>query len=194
MSLSVFYASALIWAFLCVLVAIVAGAAVGGRMRHWRAALAGLLVGVAFGVTIVALISVVGAVSFSLALLLQSLLNSFAIYFAGILLSVAAAAFTGLAVGLLERRSAAVVCRCVIVGIAFGLVLGIANTAVSPLWANVLVPALESLGVGRFSAAWFGTAVMATGVAVDIALAVAAFRLVRRRWGSAPTATATGTC
>lgn len=50
MSLAIFYVSAAIWAFPCVLVGIVAGAAAGGRTRHWRTALAGRLVGAASGV------------------------------------------------------------------------------------------------------------------------------------------------
>ena len=184
MSLAVFYVSALIWAFLCVLVAIVAGAAAGNRTSHWKRALVGLIVGAAFGVIIVALISVVGAVSFFLAYLLQSLLDSFGIYFAGILIGVAAAALAGLAVGLLERRSAVIVRRCVIVGAIFGLALGIANAAVLPVWENALIPALEAVGIGHPSAVSFGAATMASGVMVDLALAVAAYRFVRRRWGA----------
>ena len=193
MSLAVFYASALIWAFLCALVAIVAGAAAGSRTRHWKTVLVGLLVGAAFGVIVDALVSVVGAVSFFLLSLLPALLDSFAIYFSGILLIVAAAAFTGLAVGLLARRSAAVVRRCAIVGVAFGLVLGIANAAALPVWENALIPALEAVGIGPLSAASVGAATMVSGVTVELALAIIAFRFVRRRWGMVPPATATET-
>ena len=35
MLLTAFYGSALVWAFLCALVAIVAGAAVNGRTTYW---------------------------------------------------------------------------------------------------------------------------------------------------------------
>ncbi len=185
MSLAVFYVSTLIWAFLCVLVAIVAGAAAGNRTSHWKRALVGLLVGAAFGIIIGALTSFVGSVTFLLLTLLPAPLNRLAAYCAGILLSVAAAAFTGLAVGLLEARLVPVVRRCVIVGVAFGLVLGIANAAVTPVWANALIPALEAVGIGRVSAVWFGAATMASGVIVDLALTVVAFRIVRRRWGVA---------
>ena len=170
--------------------------AAGSRARHWKAALAGLLVGAAFGVTIVivALISSARAESFFLVSLSLILLNSFARYFAGILLSVAAAALAGLAVGLLERRSAAIVRRCVIVGIAFGLVLGIVNAVVLPFWTNALIPALEAVGIGPLSAVSVGAATMISGVIVDLAFAVFAFRFVRRRWGAPSPATATGTC
>lgn len=184
MSLAVFYVSALIWAFLCVLVAIVAGAAVGSRTRHWKTALTGLLVGAAFGVIIVALLSSARAESFFLVSLSLILLNSFAIYFAGILLGVAAAALAGLAVGLLERRSGVIVRRCVIVGGIFGLALGIANAAVFPVWENALIPALEAVGIGPLSAVSIGVASMISGVMVDLVIAVVAFRFVRRRWGA----------
>ena len=193
MSLAVFYASALIWAFLCVLVAVVAGAAAGRRPRHWKTALVGLLVGAAFGVVTGALFSFVAAMTVFPISLLPALLLSLAIYFIPIALSVAAAGVAGLAVGLLERRSAAIVRRCLIVGVAFGLVLGIANAAVAPVWANVLFPALEAVGIGRWSAQWFGVATIVSGVIVDSALAVVAFRFVRRRWGAPSSATATVT-
>ena len=193
MSLAVLYASALIWAFLCVLVAVVAGAAAGGRPRHWKTALVGLLVGAAFGVVTGALFSFVAAMTVFPISLLPALLFSLAIYFTPIALSVAAAGVAGLAVGLLERRSAAIVRRCLIVGVAFGLVLGIANAAVAPVWANVLFPALEAVGIGRWSAQWFGVATIVSGVIVDSALAVVAFRFVRRRWGAPSSATATVT-
>ena len=193
MSLAVFYASALIWAFLCVLVAVVAGAAAGRRPRHWKTALVGLLVGAAFGVVTGALFSFVAAMTVFPISLLPALLFSLAIYFTPIALSVAAAGVAGLAVGLLERRSAAIVRRCLIVGVAFGLVLGIANAAVAPVWANVLFPALEAVGIGRWSAQWFGVATIVSGVIVDSALAVVAFRFVRRRWGAPSSATATVT-
>ena len=185
MSLAVFYVSTLIWAFWCVLVAIVAGAAAGNRTSHWKRALVGLLVGAAFGIIIGTLTSFVGSVTFLLLTLLPAPLNRLAAYCAGTLLSVVAAAFTGLAVGLLEARLVPVVRRCVIVGVAFGLVLGIANAAVTPVWANALIPALEAVGIGRVSAVWFGAATMASGAIVDLALTVVAFRIVRRRWGVA---------
>lgn len=183
MSLAVFYASALIWAFLCVLVAIVAGAAAGNRTSHWKRGLAGLLVGAAFGVITGALISFIGAVTFFLISVLPAPVDRYALYLTGILLSVTAAALAGLAVGLLEARSAPVVRRCVIVGVAFGLVLGIANAMVAPVWENALIPVLEVVGIGRWSAPSVGVATMVSGVIVDLALAVVAFRFVRRRWG-----------
>ncbi|MCY4558396.1 MAG: hypothetical protein OXF79_18885 [Chloroflexi bacterium] len=193
MSLAVFYASALIWAFLCVLVAVVAGAAAGGRPRHWKTALVGLLVGAAFGLVTGVLFSFVAAMTVFPISLLPALLHSLAIYFTPIALSVAAAGVAGLAVGLLERRSAAIVRRCLIVGVAFGLVLGIANAALAPVWMNALIPVLEAVGIGRWSAPSIGVAIMVSGVIMDLALAVIAFRFVRRRWGAASPATATVT-
>ena len=147
MSLAIFYASALVWAFLCVLVAIVAGAAAGSRTSHWKRALVGALVGAAFGVITGALVSFVGAVTFFLISVLPAPVDRYALYLTGILLSVTAAALAGLAAGLLERRSAAIVRRCVIVGVIFGLALGIANAAVSPVWENTLIPALDAVGI-----------------------------------------------
>ena len=193
MSLAIFYVSAAIWAFLCVLIAIVAGAAAGSRTSHWKRALVGALVGAMFGVITSALVSFFGTVTFFLISVLPAPVARFALYIAGILLSVAAAALAGLAVGLLERRSAAIVRRCVIVGVIFGLALGIANAAVSPVWMNVLGPALEAVGIARLPAASFGVATMVSGVIVDLALAIIAFRFVRRKWGMAPPATATVT-
>ena len=193
MSVAVFYASALIWAFLCVLVAIVAGAAAGSRTRHWRTALAGLLVGAVLGVIIVSLTSFGGGAIFFLISALPSPIDRFSLYIVSFLFSGIAAALVGLAVGLLEGRSAAIVRRCVVVGLAFGLVLGIANAAVAPVWMNALGPALEAVGIGPLSAMSFGVATMATGVTVDLALAVIAFRFVRRKWGAPPPATAAGT-
>ena len=148
MSLAVFYASAAIWAFLCVLVAIVAGAAAGSRTSHWKRALVGALVGAMFGIITGALVSFVGAVTFFLISVLPAPVDRYALYLTGILLSVTAAALAGLAVGLLEVRSVPIVRRCVIVGVAFGLVLGIANAMVAPVWMNAFIPALEAVGIG----------------------------------------------
>ena len=179
MSLAIFYVSAAIWAFLCVLVAIVAGAAAGSRTRHWKRALVGALVGAMFGIITSALVSFFGTVTFFLISVLSASFDRFALYIAGILLSVAAAALAGLAVGLLERRSAAVVRRCVIVGIAFGLVLGIANAAVLPVWQNALIPALEAVGFGPLSPVSIGAATMASGVIVDLVLTIIAVLTVK---------------
>ena len=193
MSLAVFYASALIWAFLCVLVAIVAGAAAGSRTSHWKRALVGALVGAAFGVITGALVSFVGAVTFFLISVLPAPVDRYALYLTGILLSVTAAALAGLAVGLLEARSVPIVRRCVIVGVAFGLVLGIANAMVAPVWMNAFIPALEAVGIGRLSTVSVGAATMVSGVIVDLALAAVSFRFVRRKWAAATPATATET-
>ncbi len=153
----------------------------------------GALVGAAFGVITGALVSFVGAVTFFLISVLPAPVDRYALYLTGILLSVTAAALAGLAAGLLERRSAAIVRRCVIVGVIFGLALGIANAAVSPVWENTLIPALDAVGISRWSAASFGVATMVIGVIVDLALAIIAFRFVRCKWGAATPATDTVT-
>jgi hypothetical protein len=179
MPLAIFYVSAAIWAFLCVLVAIVAGAAAGSRTSHWKRALVGALVGAMFGIITSALVSFFGTVTFFLISVLSASFDRFALYIAGILLSVAAAALAGLAVGLLERRSAAVVRRCVIVGIAFGLVLGIANVVGLHVWGHALIPALEAVGFGPLSPVSIGAATMASGVMVDLVLTIIAVLTVK---------------
>lgn len=159
----VFYASALMGAFPRVLVAIVAGAAAGTRTSHWKRGLIGALVRAAFGI-------ILDAVSFFLISLLQSPLESFAIYFSAIFLSVAVVAVAGLAVGLLERRSTAIVRWCVIVAVAFGLVLGIANAAVRPVWEKVFILALAPEGITPVSAVLIGAATLIGGAIVDLRL------------------------
>lgn len=121
--------------------AIVAGAAAGSRASHWKRGLVGALVGAAFGIIIGALFSVVGAETFFMISLLPAPLYRLGPYFPRILLSIVAAAFVGLAVGLLEARSVPVVRRCVIVGVVFGVILGIANAVVGSILSFVLNPA-----------------------------------------------------
>ncbi len=196
MPLVAFLPSVLVWAFICALVAIVAGAAAGSRTSHWKRGLVGALVGAAFGVIFLgALISVVGAVSFFLTSLLPSPLDRLSFYVTRILLNIAAAAFVGLAVGLLEVRSVPVVRRCVIVGVVFGVILSLANTVFDSIASFVLAPAFPGDGFVSvlISVVVFGLVPMIVRAAVDVALAVAAFRFVRRRWGAAPPATAAGT-
>ena len=188
MSLAIFYGSALVWAFRCALVAMVAGAAVNGRTSYWKGALVGMLVGAVFGIIIVYLISSVGTVTFFLTFLFPAPLDRFSPNLASILLTAMAAAITGLAVGVSAGQSAPVVRRCVIVGVVFGLVLSIADVAVS----LAAIPAIEGAGLGSLSAVTFGLVSMIVGATIDVALTVFSFRFVRRRWGGASTATATG--
>ncbi|MDE2787534.1 MAG: hypothetical protein OXL37_12845 [Chloroflexota bacterium] len=190
MPLVAFLPSTLVWVFLGVLVAIVAGAAAGNRTRHWKRALVGALVGAAFGIVIGALFSVVSAMIFFLISLWPAPLAPLAPYFPGILLNIAAAALVGLAVGLLEVRSVPVVRRCVIVGVAFGVILSLANTVVSSIVSFALPSAIpgDSFLSTSISIVVFGLVPMIVRAAVDVALTVVAFRFVRRRWGVPPPA------
>ena len=190
MPLIAFLPSTLVWVFLCVLVAIVAGAAAGNRTSQWKRGLVGALVGAAFGIVIGALFSVVSAMIFFLISLFPAPLDRLSPYFPSILLNIAAAAFTGLAVGLWEVRSAPVVRRCVIVGVVFGAILSVANTVVSSIASFVLPPAIQGdsfLSIS-ISIVVFGLAPMIVRAMVDVVLTVVAFRFVRRRWGVPPPA------
>lgn len=194
MSLTVFVVAASIWVFFCVLVAVVAAAAVDVPGRYRKAAAAGVIVGVIFGFASVSVVTNLGLVGRLITLIAMVQLGSIAPVILSVLFAIVAGSIAGAAAGTVATRNAVGVRRCATVGVAFGLVIGIANAAVAPVWANALIPALESLGVGRFSAVWFGVATMASGVAVDLTLAAIAFGFVRRRWGATPPATATGTC
>ena len=187
MSIAIFYVSAAIWAFLCALVAIVAGAAAGSRTSHWKRGLVGALVGTLFGVILSALSTFVGEVTFFLISLLPDPLDRLVPYFAGILLGVVAVALACLVVGLLEARSVPIVRRCVIVGALLGLVLSIGNSTVGYTVLFVLIPALKGAGFGSVSAVAVGSVLMIA--TVDLALAVVAFRFVRRRWPASLPAT-----
>ena len=194
MPLVIFVASALIWAFFCVLVAVVSVAAVAGPVNYRRAAMVGAVVGAIFGVAIVSLIVYLGVAGRLINLLVMVQLGGMAPVAISLVFAIPAGAIAGATAGRFAARDPSVMRRCATVGVAFGLVLGIANAAVAPVWANVLFPALEAVGIGRWSASWVGEATMVSGVIVDVALAAVAFRFVRRRWGAALPATATGTC
>ena len=194
MSFAIFYASALIWAFFCVLVAVVSVAAVAGPVSYRKATIVGVVVGVIFGVATVSLVKYLGVAGrlFNLLALLQ--LGGIAPGVISLLFAILAGAIAGATAGRFATRDTSGMRRCATVGVAFGLALGIANAAVTPVSINALIPALEAVGIGRLSVVWIGAATMVSGVIVDLALAVVAFRFVRRRWGATPPATATGTC
>ena len=194
MSPTVFVVAASIWVFFCVLVAVVSAAAVDAPGRYRKAAIVGLVVGVIFGIASVGLLANVGVVGRLFTLLAMVRLDRFASVLISVLLAILAGAIAGAAAGAVATRNTVGVRRCATVGVAFGLVMGIANAAVAPVWANALIPALEAVGIGRLSAVWFGAATMVSGVMLDLSLAAGAFRFVRRRWGAVPPATATRTC
>ncbi len=185
MLLVAFLPIALYWVFRCVLVAIVAGAAASSRTAHWKRGLVGALVGAAFGIiTIGALFSDVRSVTFFLNSPLPAPLGGLDPFFTRILLSVVAAFFVGLAVGLLEVRSVPVVRRCIIVGVLFGVILSLANIVIGSIVSFALPPAIlgDSFLSISISVVVFVLVPMIVRVAVDVALTVAAFRFVRRRW------------
>ena len=180
MSLTVFLVSASIWVFFCVLAAVVSAAAVDAPGRYRKAAITGVVVGVIFGFASVGLVAQLGVVRRLFTLLALVQLGRIAPGVISVLLAILAGAIAGTAVGALATRSSAGIRRCAVVGTAFGLVLGIANAALSPVASNAVIPAMEAVGLYRPSAVEIGWAIMVTGAAVDIALAVAAFRFVRR--------------
>lgn len=194
MSLTVFFVSASIWAFFCVLAAFVSAAAVDAPGRYRKAAMVGLVVGAIFGLASVGLVADLGVAGRLYALLSLVGLGGFVSVIISVLLAVLAGTVSGSAVGAVVARSRLGIRRCTAVGLAFGLALGIANATLSPIAANAVVPAIEFVGLVRPYAVVVGSAMMVVGALVNIALAVVAFRLVRRRWGAAPPATATGTC
>ena len=194
MSLAVFYVSALIWAFICALAAIVAGAAVGNRMSSVKRALVGVGVGAVFGVASVYLLVFHGAAIHRFVSLFPDEFYRFAPTVIATLLIIGATTLTATAVGALATRSVAALPGYAIVGAAFGLVLGIAHTMLLLIARYVVFPAMEAAGLYSLSPAFLFAAMMAIGVIVDITLAVVAFRLFRGRRVAAFADDAARTC
>ena len=192
MSLLVFVVAASIWVFFCVLVAVVSAAAVNAPGRYRKAATAGVVAGVIFGPASVGLVAYLGAVGHLVMLLALVQLGRIAPGVISVLLAILAGGFAGTAAGVVATRNASGTRRCATVGAVFGLVLGIANAAVAPFLWNVVFPAMEAVGLDSPRPVVFGATTMAIGVMGDLALALVAFRLVRRRWGTVPPAI--GTC
>ena len=191
---AIFFAAVLVWAFLCLLSAVVSAAAVDAPVSYRKAVMTGVGVGAIFGIASIYLVSFIGMASYLFTLLAPVDLDRFAPAFSSVLLAILAAAIAGAVVGALATRGTTGIGRCAAVGAVFGLVVGIANAGVPSVVQSVLIPAMEIAGLDRPSAVTFGVATMVLGVIIDIALAIIAFRFVRRRWGPAPPATATGTC
>ena len=184
MSLTVFLVAASIWVFFCVLVAVVSAAAVDAPGRYRKAAIVGLVVGTIFGVVSVYLVAYLGVSVRLVALLALVQLGRVAPVLVSVLLAILAGAIAGAAAGAVATRNAASIRLCATVGVVFGLVLGIANAAVAPFLWNVVFPAMEAVGVRSPWPVVFGATTMAIGVMVDLALALVAFRIIRRRWGA----------
>ncbi len=183
MLLALLSSTALAWGVLiCALVAIVARAAVGGRLSYVKCALVGVGVGVVFAIAIIYVVDFLGAVSDLFASLTPDWLDPFASGATRALVMTGAAALTATTVGALATRSVAILPRYAIVGAAFGLVLSIATTAAALIGVYAALPAMEAAGLGRPSPLSFGAAMVVVGVLIDITLAVVAFRLIRGNW------------
>lgn len=194
MSLTVFVVSASIWAFLGVLAAVVATAALPAQAIYWKPAIVGAVVGFLYGLASVGLVFYLGVVGRLVALLALAQLGRIAPIAVSVLLAILAGAIAGAAAGSFATRDSTGTRRCAMVGAAFGLVLGVVNAAVPLLVGNVAIPAIEAVGLQRPRAVVYGATIMAIGIVVDLTLAFIAFRLVGRRWRGAPPATTTGTC
>jgi hypothetical protein len=194
MSLAVFYVSALIWAFICALAAIVAGAAVGSRMSPVKRALVGVGVGAVFGIASVYLADLLRPASDLFELLLPAQFVRLVPSVSRALLMIGAATLTATAVGTLSTRSGFAIRGYAIVGAAFGLLVGIAHTMLLLIARYVVFPAMEAAGLYSLSPAFLFAAMMAIGVIVDITLAVVAFRLFRGRRVAAFADDAARTC
>ena len=192
MSLAVFVVSASIWAFFGVLTAVVAVAAVAAPVRYWKAVMAGVVVGFLYGLASVALIFYLGVVGRLVALLALAQLGLIAPIVVSVLLAILAGAIAGAAAGAFATRDSSGTRKCAMFGAAFGLVLGVANAALPLVVGDVVIPAIEAVGLQRPRAVVYGAATMAGGIIIDLVLAFIAFRLIRRRWGTVPPAI--GTC
>lgn len=188
MSLPVFVVAASIWVFFCVLVAVVSAAAINAPGRYRKAATAGVVVGVIFGLASVSVVANLGLAGHLFMLLALVQLGRIAPGIISVLFAIVAGSIAGATAGVVTTRNAVGVRRCATVGVAFGLVMGIANALVAPFVGNVMFPAMEAMGVESPRAVVFGSVTMAIGVTVDLVLAAVAFRFVRRRWAVAPIA------
>ena len=182
MLLALFYVVALVWgAFICALAAIVAGAAVGGRMSPVKHALVGVGVGAVSGVASVYLFVLHGAAIHRFVLLFPDEFYRFAPTVIATLLIIGATTLTATAVGALATRSVAALPGYAIVGAAFGLVLGIAHAMLLLIARYVALPAMGAMGLYHPSPVWVGVTIAVIDVTVNITLAVVALRLFRGR-------------
>lgn len=185
MLVAAFFGSGLIWSFLCVLAAIVVGAASHNPISWWKRVLVGAIIGTLYGFAVLyLLVSLVAALGFLFTLLTPEPLDRYALALVTTILMAGATTLAAIGVGILSDRSAVAMRRFAMVGVAFGLVVGIANSTLRIVASTAAIPALKGDGLlaepGTYSAL-----VTAIQIFVDIALAIAAYRFVRRRWGTA---------
>lgn len=181
MLVAAFIGSALIWSFICVLAAIIVGAASHNPVGWWKRVLVGAIIGTLYGFAVLyLLVSLAAALGFLFTLLTPAPLDRYALAMVTTLLLAVATTLAAIGVGLLSDRSAAAMLRCAMVGAAFGLAVGIANAALRIVASSVALPVLEADGLfaepGMYSAL-----ITAIQVIIDIALAIAAYRMLGRR-------------
>ena len=179
-----FFASAVIWAFLCAAIALVATSWVHSLPVRWKSALIGGGIGLVFGLAIIYLSGYIRISTYLFRLLAPTQLDRFASEFTTILLATFAGGITGFAVSGLVKRSRAVLQRSAATGALFGMVLGLANVAVGAGVKLVMIAAVGSISLAGPSAATFGVATLLCITVIDMALTIIAFRLVRHRWGA----------
>ena len=181
MLVAAFFGSALIWGFICVLAAIVVGAAFRNPVSWWKRVLVGAVVGALFGFLILyLLVSLVSVVAYLFTLLTPARLDPFALATVTTLLMAGATTLTAIAVGALADRSAVRVREYAMVGAAFGLIVGVTNSVLRLVASTAVIPALEAAGWSPAPGTYW-SALLAIQLVADIALAVVAYRLLRRR-------------
>ena len=186
MLIAAFFGSALIWAFICALAAIIVGPALDRPASLWKRVLVGAVVGAVFGfVLLYLLVSLVAALGFLFTLLTPEPLDRYALALVTTLLMAGATTLAAIAVSAFADRSAAAIRRCVLVGAAFGLVVGIANSAIRMVASTAAIPVLEDVGLLAEPGTYWAL-ITAVQVIADIALAIAAYRLIRARRAAAP--------
>ena len=192
MPIVAFFGSALIWAFICALAAIVAGAALNEPVSVWKRVLIGAAVGVLFGLALLyLLVSFVSAVGYLFTLLMPPQLDGFALAMATTLLLTTATTLAAVAVGTLAGRSVVAVGRCALVGAVFGLTVGVTNSALRLAASAAVVPAIEAIGWNPASGAYWAALTVIQAV-VDILLAIGFLRLILAMRDPAPSATSNG--
>ena len=178
----------------CALASVVTAGAFNSSLSYGRTALVGAAVGLVLGIADFYLVRLL---VYALASPLPDRLDHLMNVAVSVIFVAAAAALSATAASSMVARSGSTprsVPAPAIVGGGFGLVAGIANGAI-----GMIVPAIGLSPTGGLSAIAMIYIMIAAGlilasIIVDGTLAFIAFRFVRRRWGAAAPATATGTC
>ena len=183
----------------CALASAVTAGAFNPSLSYGRTALVGAAVGLVLGIADFYLVRLL---VYALASPLPDRLDHLMNVAVSVIFVAAAAALSATAASSIVARSGSTprsVPAPAIVGGGFGLVASIANGAI-----GMIVPAIGLSPTGGLSAIAMIYIMIAAGlilasiilasIIVDGTLAFIAFRFVRRRWGAAAPATATGTC